>query len=338
MIGGGILMSEVLAHVIRGGEIESVHRGHLVVVDKNYKVMYSMGEPRTRTYWRSAAKPFQVLPMIEAGGIERFGFDDEEIAVMTASHGGEQKHIEKVRGIFSKMGCGLEVLDCGAAVPIYWPAAKKLMEKGEEYGQIHNPCSGKHSSMIALALLKGYDVRGYIMPDHPVQVEMLEVVSDVTVLKGEDIRIGVDGCGVPVFGLPLYNMALAYSKLALPRDVRSAVRREALLKVANAMVGNPFYVAGSGRLDTLLMEATAGRIVAKLGAEGVYCIGIIGEGVGIALKIEDGSSRAIDAVIPELLMRLGLISGKEYESIRGKCKTQLRNHRKELIGEIRAVF
>jgi L-asparaginase II len=331
-------MSEVLAHVIRGGEIESVHRGHLVVVDKNYQVVFGVGEPHTRTYWRSAAKPFQVLPMIEAGGIEKFGFDDEEIAVMTASHGGEEKHVERVRNIFDKMGCELEALDCGRAAPMYWPAAKRLIEKKEKYGQIHNPCSGKHSSMIALALVKGYDIKNYIDPDHPVQREMLGVVSDVTGLAAGDIGIGVDGCGVPVFGLPVYNMAVAYSKLAAPRDVKNAAREEALSRVAGAMTGNPFYVAGSGRLDTLLMEATSGRLVAKLGAEGVYCIGVIGEGVGIALKIEDGSSRAIDVVITELLNRLGLISEKEYESIRGKCKTQLRNHREDIIGEIRAVF
>ena len=331
-------MSEVLAHVIRGGEIESVHRGHLAVVGKDYKVMYSVGEPQNKTYWRSAAKPFQVLPMIEASGIERFGFDDEEIAVMTASHGGEEKHVERVRSIFNKMGCGLEALDCGRAAPMYWPAAKGLVEKKEEYGQVHNPCSGKHSSMIALALTKGYEIKNYINPDHPVQKEMLEVVSDVTGLAAKDIRIGVDGCGVPVFGLPVYNMAVAYSKLAAPRDVKNAAREIALSRVAGAMTGNPFYVAGSGRLDTLLMEATSGRLVAKLGAEGVYCVGIIGEGVGIALKIEDGSSRAIDVVITELLNRLGLISEKEYESIREKCKTQLRNHRMDVIGEIRAVF
>ena len=331
-------MSEVLAHVMRGKEIESVHRGSLVVLDKDYRVAYSLGNPGMRTYWRSAAKPFQVLSMIEAGGIEKYGFDDEEIAVMTASHGGEEKHVERVRSIFAKMGCGLETLDCGAAAPMHWPAARKILKKGEAYGQIHNPCSGKHSSMIALALLKGYEIKDYILPDHPVQREMLDTISDVTGLKREDIGIGVDGCGVPVFGLPLFNMAAAYSKLVLPRDVKTEVRREALSKVAGVMTGNPYYVAGSRRLDTLLMEVTKGRLVAKLGAEGVYCIGVIGEGIGIALKIEDGSSRAIDAVILELLKRLGLVSAMEHDRLREGCKMKVRNHRKEIIGEIRVAF
>jgi L-asparaginase II len=270
--------------------------------------------------------------------MEKFGFDGGDIAVMTASHNGEERHVERIRGIFAKMGCKVEALDCGAAAPMYWPAAKKLLEEGEAFGQIHNPCSGKHSSMIALALLKGYEIKGYIMPEHPVQKEMIEAVSDVTGLNERNIRIGVDGCGVPVFGLPIYNMAVAYSKLALPRDVKTESRREALLKVAAAMTSYPFYVAGSGRLDTLLMEATKGRLVAKLGAEGVYCIGVIGEGIGIALKIEDGSSRAIDVIVLELVKRLELVSGTEYERLKEDCKSEVRNHRKDIIGEIRACF
>jgi L-asparaginase II len=331
-------MSEVLAHVIRGKEVESAHRGNLVVVDKEYKVVYSIGEPGMRTYWRSAAKPFQVLPMIEAGGIEKYGFEDEEIAVMTASHGGEERHVERVKSIFSRLGCGIEALDCGTAAPMYWPRAKKILETGERYGQIHNPCSGKHSAMIALALLRGYNIKDYIRHDHPVQTEMLDTISDVTGLERKDIGLGVDGCGVPVFWLPLYNMAVAYSKLASPRDVKTSSRRDALLKVGASMTGNPYYVAGSRRLDTLLMEVTKGRLAAKLGAEGVYCIGVMEEGTGIALKIEDGSSRAIDAIILELLKRLGLVSEAEHDRLKESCRTELRNHRKEIIGEIRAAF
>ncbi len=331
-------MSEVLAHVMRGKDIESIHRGNLVVVDHEHNIIYSVGESNARTYWRSAAKPFQVLPMIEAGGIEKFGFDNEEIAVMTASHGGEERHVARVQSILNKMGCGTEVLDCGAAAPMYGPRARDMMKKRQIFGQVHNPCSGKHSSMIALALLKGYQTKGYIGLHHPVQKEMLDVVSSVAGLKREEITLGVDGCGVPVFGLPIYNMAVAYSKLSRPDSIKPPSRREALIKVSRAMTRNPYYVAGSSRLDTLLMETTKGRLVAKLGAEGVYCVGIIGEGKGIALKIEDGSSRAIDVVIIELLRRLELISAAEYDRLRSGCKTELRNHRKDLIGEIKAAF
>ncbi len=331
-------MAEILAHVMRGENVESVHRGNLVVVDKDYKIIFSLGEPMARTYWRSAAKPFQVLPMVEAGGIEKYGFNDEEIAVMAGSHGGEEGHVERVRGILAKMGRDAKDLDCGPAAPLYWPRAKRMLELGERYGQIHNPCSGKHSSMIALALIKDFELKDYIMLNHPVQKMMLSTVADVSGLKTVDIGLGIDGCGVPVFELPLYNMALAYSKLALPRGIEDALRQKALRRIAKAMVENPYYVAGSRRLDTSLMEVTKGRLVAKIGAEGVYCIGVIGEGIGIALKIEDGSSRAIDAVVLKLLKRLQLISDTEYGKLKSQCKLEIKNHRGDIIGRIKAVF
>ncbi len=331
-------MSEVLAHVMRGKEIESIHRGDIVVVNKDYGIVYAVGNPEKRTYWRSAAKPFQVLPMIEAGGVEEFGFGDADIAIMASSHGGEERHVKKVQCVLSKMGYKEEILDCGAAAPMYYPAAKKLLKEGKVFKAIHNACSGKHSSMIALALLKGYEVKGYINSDHPVQREMLDVVADVTGMAKASIGLGVDGCGVSVFELPVYNMAVAYSKLALARDVKTSAREEAISKVAEAMAKNPYYVAGSERLDTLLIETTKGRLVAKLGAEGVYCIGVMNEGIGIALKIEDGNTRPIDAIVLKLLKSLDLITPSEHEELRRNCMKGIKNHRGEIIGEIRAAF
>ncbi|MBA1335782.1 MAG: L-asparaginase II [Firmicutes bacterium] len=331
-------MSVVLTHVTRGGEIESVHRGNLVVVDRSGRIVYSAGDASGYTYWRSAAKPFQVLPMIEAGGVERFGFSEEEIAVMTSSHGGEERHIDAVGRIFKKMGCGIDKLDCGAAKPMHPAAARKLLQQNMPYEQVHNPCSGKHSSMIALALIRGYVVDGYVQPEHPVQKEMLDVVKDVSGIEIESIKIGIDGCGVPVFGLPVYNMAKAYSLLADPETAGGSKRRDALKTVASAMSKNPFYVAGTGRLDTELIEVTNGRIIAKLGSEGVYCAAVTGAGLGIAIKIEDGNYRAIDPVIVELLRRLGLLTGEELEKLADRWVVKIKNHHKDVIGEIKAVF
>lgn len=331
-------MSVVLTHVTRGGEIESVHRGSLVVVDRSGRVIYSAGDVSGYTYWRSAAKPFQVLPMIEAGGIERFGFSEEEIAVMTSSHNGEERHTDAVKRIFKKMGCGIDKLDCGIAKPMNSVAAGRLLQQNRPYEQVHNPCSGKHSSMIALALVKGYAIDGYIQPEHPVQKEMLDVVRDVSGIDRESIKIGIDGCGVPVFGLPIYNMAKAYSLLADPEAAGDGRRRNALKTVVSAMSKHPFYVAGTGRLDTELIEATNGRIIAKLGSEGVYCAAVTGAGLGIAVKIEDGNYRAIDPVIVELLRRLGLITDGELERLKHRWVVKIKNHRKEVIGEIKTVF
>lgn len=331
-------MSEVLAHVFRGDEIESTHRGSLAVVDENGIILYSVGDPYSFAYLRSAAKPFQVVPMVEAGGIERFGFNDEEIAIMTSSHGGEEKHVETVKRIFDKMGCDIEALDCGVAAPLYSTEARRILKSGREFQQLHNPCSGKHSCMIALAILKGYEIQGYVRPNHPVQQEMLDVICDMTELCKEEIKIGIDGCGVPVFGLPIYNMAKAYSKLAKPEGVNPGSRGEALKIIGRAMSQNPYLVAGTGRLDTLLMETTGGRLIAKLGMEGVYCIGVIGKGIGITVKIEDGHYRAVDPVAVELLRRLDLITPDEFEQLKDSWLVKIKNHRGDVVGDIKAVF
>lgn len=331
-------MSVELVHVIRGELVESIHRGDLVVVDNNGDIILEIGDSNKTTFWRSSAKPFQVIPMIEAGGVEKYGFSGEEIALMTASHGGEEKHVNTIKSIFKKLGHDINILDCGKAYPMYMKAGLELVKKGEDYGSAHNPCSGKHSSMIALAMLKGYDIKDYIKVEHKVQREMINIVGEMTELEEKDIKIAIDGCGVPVFGMPIYNMALAYAKLSKSDALKNEKRRESLKLVAKAMTENPYYVAGTERLDTVLMEVTKGRLLAKLGAESVYCISVMNQGIGIALKIEDGSYRAIDPVIIELLRRLRLISEEELKELKDRCKVTLKNHREDIIGMMKAVF
>ncbi len=331
-------MSVELVHVIRGDVIESIHRGDVVVVDNNGDIIMEIGDANKLTFWRSSAKPFQVIPMIEAGGVEEYGFTGEEIALMTASHGGEERHVSTVKSILRKIGYDTDVLDCGKAYPMYMKAGLELAKKGVDYGSAHNPCSGKHSSMIALAMLKDYDMKDYIKVDHQVQREMIKVIGEMTELGEEDIKVAIDGCGVPVFGMPIYNMALAYAKLSKPNSVNNEKRSEALKLVAKSMTENPFYVAGTERLDTVLMEVTKGRLLAKLGAESVYCISAMDQGIGIALKIEDGSYRAIDPVVIELLKRLNLITEEELQQLKRRWKVELKNHRKDTVGIIKSVF
>jgi L-asparaginase II len=330
-------MSEILAHVTRGGMVESIHRGDLVAVDTAGRIIYSIGDPHKKTFWRSAAKPFQVLPLVEAGGLERFMFSGEELALMTSSHGGEEGHVRTAAAILEKMGLPPGTLECGDAAPMYQRAANLLLQNGTEFGPLHNPCSGKHAAMMALALLRGYELPGYAQPVHPVQQEMLRTIADVTGLLPKDIHLGIDGCGVPVFGLPLYNMAVAYAHLSHPHKFPQP-RREALEIIAAAMTRHPWFVAGTGRLDTVLMEATGGRILAKLGAEGVYNVSIMGEGIGLALKIEDGNTRAIDPVIIETLHHMGFLRKSELEALQKRRRVLVKNHRKETIGLIEAAF
>ena len=220
---------------------------------------------------------------------------------------------------------------------MYQRAANALLHAGCSFSPLTNPCSGKHTAMIALAILRGYDVAGYSQVTHPVQHEMLRTISDLAGLFTKDITMGIDGCGVPVFGLPLYNMALAYAHLSEPNHFPEP-RQAALRTIASAMTSNPYFVAGTTRLDTILMETTKGRILAKLGAEGVYCVSIMNQGIGIALKIEDGNYRAIDPTIIELLRRLHFIDEQEFAVLQNRWEVKLKNHRKETIGLIKAVF
>ena len=275
--------------------------------------------------------------MVEAGGMERFGFTDEELALMTSSHGGEERHVAGIQSMLDKLKLTPYDLECGTSPPMYQRAANEILKTGGAFSALTNSCSGKHCCMIALAEIRELDVAGYSQVVHPVQHETLRTISDVTGLFPKDIMMGIDGCGVPVFGLPLYNMAIAYAHLGKP-DGFSEVRKKAMGAVATAMTDNPYFVAGTRRLDTELMDVTKGRILAKLGAEGVYCLSVVGEGLGLALKIEDGNIRAIDPVIVEVLKRMNLISTEEFERLRQRWEVKVRNHRKETVGVIRTVF
>lgn len=325
-------MSIEIVHVLRGNKVESIHRGDIVIVDINKNILFEYGNGYKRTFWRSAAKPFQAIPMIEAGGIEKFKFTKSEIALICSSHGGEKKHVETVRNILKKIGKTINNLDCGISNPMHSKTYIEMLKKGEKFIKANNPCSGKHSGMLALGVLRKYNLENYILINHKIQQEMLKSISNVTELEIEDIDLAIDGCGVPVFGLPIYNMALSYAKLADENRMKS------LKKISDAMIENPYYVAGTDRLDTIIMEETKGKVLAKLGAESVYCMSIINKGIGIAMKTEDGSYRTLDAVIPSLLLKHGYIENQEYENIIKRVKVNIKNHRNEIVGRIISVI
>lgn len=326
-------MSVEMVHVYRGDEIESIHRGDIVAVDKSGNIIFSYGDPYKRTFWRSAAKPFQVIPFVEGGGLEKFVIETKELALMTSSHGGEEEHVATVKSILHKMGKDVDVLDCGPSRPMNEKAYKMLLQEGNQFTSANNPCSGKHSGMIGLGVLKGISLENYIDTDHPIQQIMIDTICGVAEIKKENLGIAIDGCGVPVFGLPIINMAIAYSKLSKPYSNTTA-RDIAFEKIANAMISEPFYVAGTRRLDTIIMEETNGRILAKLGAESVYCMTVIDKGIGIALKTEDGGYRALDAIAPVLLYKHGYINKDEYRAIESRLPLEIKNRRGQIVGRL----
>ena len=317
--------------VVRGAILESRHRVHAAVVDVDGQLRASLGNADLVTYLRSAAKPFQAAPLVRDDALDRFGITLEELAICCGSHSGEPRHLECVVSMLNKLGLDAESLICGPHPPRHEPTRRDLAEKGIEPGRLHNNCSGKHVGMLALARVHGWEITGYNRPEHPVQGRILSEVARWAGVPFEAIGLGVDGCGVVSFALPLHQMAFAYARLA------SAARRgeRDATYIVGAMTSYPEMVAGEGRLTTELMELTAGRLLAKSGAEGVYCVGVPGAELGVALKVEDGTERAVGPAILEVLRQLDLISEDDLGVLSSHAYPDVMNTRGDVVGQIR---
>lgn len=325
---------EKLVEVTRGDLVESVHRGAAAVVDRTGKIIASVGDPRYLTYIRSAGKPIQALPVVESGAAAHYNLSLREIAIMTGSHSGQPEHGETTIGILKKIGLGPEYLQCGVHPPLHGPSKRALLAEGSKPTELHSTCSGKHAGMLTLGQYRKLTLEGYYLSEHPIQQEMLRAVADMTGLVPEEIPLGIDGCGVPVFGMTLEKMAYAYARLAAPSDLPEE-KKEACEVVKKAMTAHPLMVAGTGRFTTDLIKAAGERLIAKDGAESVYCIGVPEKGWGIALKVEDGSGRALGPAVISILDQLGLLKADEKETLAVHGRRKIKNYRKEIIGEIR---
>ena len=326
-----------LVEATRGGVVESVHRGVVAVVDSQGKLIASAGDTRYLTFIRSAAKPMQAIPVLESGAADYYALTKEEIAILTASHSGEEEHVRVVMQVLTKIGLTAAFLQCGTHPPLHRQSAKALIAKGLEPTALHCSCSGKHTGMLILTRFKEWGLEDYYKLEHPVQQLMLECMADFAGLKPQEIPIGIDGCGVPVFAMTVEKMALAYARLAQPQGF-APERQEAALKIREAMSTYPSLVAGTGRLATDLMNVAGHKLVAKDGAEGVFCLSVPAKGWGIALKIEDGHTRALGPAVIAVLEQLGLLTDEEKERLANHARTELKNFRKEVIGEIRPAF
>ncbi len=335
--------AEVLVELTRGPLVEAVHRGHAAVVDAAGRLLAWLGDPDHVCFMRSSAKPLQLLPLLEDRLDERFGFTDEELAVMVASHTGEERHVRAVARILARLGLDERALRCGVHPPENEAAYLRLRLLGREPGPLHNNCSGKHAAMLAMAVAGGHPVDTYPELRHPVQQRILQVIREMTGVA--DPVIGIDGCGVPVYGLPLRAMALAYARLIDPADLR-ADRARACERVTAAMRAHPGMVSGEGCLGEALMPAAQGKLAAKGGAEGLVAVGVEaalsphGRGVGVVLKMEDGSGgdRAIGPALLELLSQLGFLRPEERALLAAHDFGPVRNHVGQIVGESRPVF
>ncbi|RPI88334.1 MAG: asparaginase [Chloroflexi bacterium] len=335
--------------ISRGGITESIHYGSVAVVDSGGNLLAYYGDPYTVTYLRSSAKPFQAIPFLEHGGQQKYALTSKEIALICASHAGTDEHVATVCGIQAKTGVSEEHLMCGTH-PISDPVTVRAMrERGEQPSPNRHNCSGKHTGMLAFTRLLNLPVdaepgkQAYIDQEHPVQKEILDTFAEMCGLTREDVHVGIDGCSVPNFAVPLYNAAFGLARLCDPHNLPD-LRKEVCRTITSSMSAYPFMVAGPNGFDTHLMEKTGGRIVSKGGAEGYQAIGLLpgalgkdSPGVGITIKISDGDiagrsrpdgnpavyTRA--AVALEVLRQLGVLTGSELESL-------------ELFGPVYTIF
>jgi len=327
-------MSEIILQYTRAGHVENIHRGDVVAVNCRGELLKEFGNGRLPMFWRSAAKPFQALAFVKNGGLEKYGLTDRELAFLVSSHSGEPFHVELVEGILAKLGLSTAALNCGAARPMSGRANAELIKKGERPQAVHNACSGKHSQILALCQMMGLPVEGYIKPDHPAEKVIFQHVAMASCMPEDKLEIGIDGCGVPVFYLPLDHMARAYARLGSPDKGDWGEYEQAAFTIRDAMAAHPDALAGTGRIDTAVSQITGGRIIAKIGADAVYCMAVRDEDMGIAFKVEDGSYGAVNPAVLAVLKYMDVLTRDEYEQLAAKYPPVLKNHRGDVIGTI----
>jgi len=346
--------------LIRGAVVESRHRVHVAVVDSTGTLVARAGDPALVTFWRSAAKPFQALPLVLDGAADRFGIGPAELALCCASHSSEPAQVQLVRELLQKIGCTERDLLCGPHPPLSEAVAQDYQTRGLRLTAVYSNCSGKHAGMLALARHHGWPTEGYTHPDHPVQQRCLAEVSRWTEVPAASIGTATDGCGVVCYALPLRNMSWAYARLSnaergtsqtrksergtrnsngdsIPDGPQSIRHRRApfrvptsAFRVVEAMLRHPELVAGEGRPCTELMRAHPGRVVTKVGAEGVYSAALVQERLGVTLKVEDGHGGAAALALAAVLAELGLRPQPASLVVK-----PTRNSRGDVVGELR---
>ncbi len=328
-----IRANPVMVEVSRGTLVESRHRGAAAVVDASGRIVAAWGEIEEPVYARSAIKPLQALPLIESGAADRFALADEDIALACASHSGEPAHVERVASWLARIGLGPADLECGVQLPIGEQAAAALLRAGGTPSALHNNCSGKHAGFLTTALHYGEPTRGYIRADHPVQQRLRQLLAQ---MSGADLSAtpsGIDGCGIPVIGMSLRATATAMARMANPAGLPHA-RAAAVERVLRAMTAAPFMVAGSGRFCTVLMRHLGKRAALKTGAEGFFTAALPELGLGVALKIDDGTARAAAVVVGGILGHLGVLGDADRIALADQLEPPVHNRAGVIVGRI----
>ncbi len=302
--------------VSRGGHVENVHHVNYVVVSTDSGITDSIvdsgGDHSTAVFGRSATKPLQALPLVTTGAAAAFELAPAHLALACASHNGEDAHVELVTEWLDRIGCSVDDLECGVMQPFTKDRAIELAASGVEPDARHHMCSGKHAGFLTVARHLGYPTVGYSSPDHPVQAHVRAAIEELTTTRLDDLPLGVDGCSVPTHATPLEALArgvLPFAPTDSPPQPGDTATRLACAAISAAMSAYPFLVAGTNRLCTEAMQASAGRLVCKVGADGVYVAAArpeTGQRFALALKVKDGSTRAAESALVHLLARRGI--------------------------------
>lgn len=328
------MANPVLVEVLRGNVIESRHRGAVAVFDADGKPVLEIGDTARPVFPRSAVKAIQALPLIESGAADRFGLSDKELALACASHSGEPAHVELARGMLRKAGLDETALECGA----HWPSNQQvtiaLARTGASPTSLHNNCSGKHAGFLCTCRHLGVDHRGYAAHGHPMQEMVREAMESVTGAAHTADVCGTDGCSIPTYAVPLSSLARGFARMATGNGLATE-RARAARRLLAACMAEPFYVAGTDRLDTRLMEKTASRVFVKTGAEGVYCAAVPELGLGIAIKCDDGAGRASEIMVASVLARLLAKDAAISAVLDGLSRQTLTNWRGIEVGALR---
>ena len=322
-----------LVGVSRGPRLESVHSVAACACDVDGNVVLALGTIDEPVFLRSAAKPFIAAAAVRAGAADRFGLDARELAVMCASHNGERFHTDAVSAILQKIGASVHDLQCGTHPPSYEPAAAELTARGELPTALHNNCSGKHAGILALCRMLAAPLAGYLAVDHPAQRAILALCERVSDDRFGADRLGVDGCGIPVYATSLRKAARSFARFATLQGVDDD-DAAALSRVRAAMIAEPAYVAGTARFDTDLMRAGFGRIAGKAGAEGVHATALLDSGVGLVLKVIDGARRAAPPAAIALLDQLGALDVAQREMLEPHASAIVKNAAGTFVGDV----
>lgn len=346
--------SQPLLELVRGSVTEATHYGSIAVVDSNGHLLYSHGDPHTVAFLRSSAKPFQAIPFVEQGGVEHYGYTQAELALSCASHETSQMHLDTVQTMQKKIGVGEQYLQCGPHLPGDAAKLREVIKNDIRLTANFNNCSGKHTSMLAFAKMRGLPLENYLTFDHPIQLDIRRTLAEMCMMNEEDIELGIDGCSAPNFALPLFNAALGMARMCDPRELHQT-RALACQKITSAMSAHSEMVSNYGEFDCEVMRVGAGNIITKRGAEGFQIIGLMpgvirDRGVGIAFKVTDGDKSSMNnnletgarvrpSVSLEILRQLGALNETQLTQLAkfGPEKT-LKNYAGLVTGKSRPVF